>query len=138
MPDTAAELLGVPRVLVVDDEPTFVGVVVHVLSRAGLEVKSAASGSAALEQMRDNPFDLVMTDHSMPGMSGLELVRELHRSSCSATVLVCSGLITPAVAEEYRRLGVHSFIPKPIHIGQIAQTVTEVLKTKGFELPVTG
>jgi hypothetical protein len=64
----------------------------------------------------------------MPNMRGLELICELSLFFCGrAKMLVCSGMITPRVAEEYHRLGVHSFIHTPLLISELAQTVIKFL-----------
>ena len=123
----ATEFSIVPRVLIVDDDLGFLGVMVFMLSRAGLQVKTATSGRTALECVRDGSFDLVIVDHQMTNMRGIEVVRELARTLCCATLMVTSGLITPALADQYRSLGVRSFLHKPFVLSDVSQIVINAL-----------
>lgn len=70
---------GIPRLLLVDDDPIARRATVRFLSRAGFEVVSVGSGRAALTLVEDGePFDAAVVDLDMPGMDGLTVIRELH------------------------------------------------------------
>lgn len=79
-----------PTVLLVDDEPDMLFVWRHVLTNAGYKVRVAADGVAALEQLRDGPANLVITDWMMPRMNGAELCRAIRadRELCDTPLLV--------------------------------------------------
>ena len=81
------------RILYVDDEQGLALLGEEFLGDLGYQVVSAFSGSMALEvfQQADADFDLVITDESMPGMSGIELAKELARISPQTPVILCSG-----------------------------------------------
>ena len=82
------------RALVVDDEPFVASVVTTILTRHGYRVVAAHSGKAALEcleQEGDDPFGVVLTDHGMPGLTGLQLTAEIKRRRPSLPVLLLTG-----------------------------------------------
>ena len=80
------------RILVVEDDPAVRDVVEHALSREGMETTAAATGEAALEQLRGSEiFDLVVLDVMLPGMDGVDVCRELRSGDSpnkAATVIM--------------------------------------------------
>ncbi|MBD3174302.1 MAG: response regulator [Armatimonadia bacterium] len=84
---------GTERVLVVDDDPALAGVTERMLHQAGYAVSVTSSPVDALEQLRADPtaFDVVLTDHTMPRMTGEQLRRELHALSPGLPVVTMSG-----------------------------------------------
>lgn len=80
------------RILFVDDEQALVQLGAELLADSGFEVDCAYSGPEALQLFQERgDFDLLVTDESMPGMSGIELAQEVYRQSPSTPVLLCSG-----------------------------------------------
>ena len=79
-------------ILCVDDEPTSLFVRSRVLEKAGYEVLSAKSATAALEILRSRSVDLVLTDLLMPGLSGADLAREVKTQKPSLPVVLFSGV----------------------------------------------
>ena len=63
-----------PRILLVDDEPYVLRAIKRVLARMGVEIKTAESGLAALDVLSEESFDVIISDQSMPGMSGIDLL----------------------------------------------------------------
>lgn len=82
-----------PRILYVDDEESLALLGEEFLGDLGYQVTCAFSGSQALELLQQNPagVDLLITDESMPGMSGIELAQEFYRLVPEVPVLLCSG-----------------------------------------------
>jgi signal transduction histidine kinase/CheY-like chemotaxis protein len=113
----AAQLAGL-RVLVVDDEPDATDLLVTILSRAGMVVTPANSGTEAIEQLERASFDILLSDVGMPGMDGLDLVRRVR------TLPAARGGRIPAVAltaftrgQDRTRAflaGFDLYLPKPI------------------------
>jgi CheY-like chemotaxis protein len=87
-----------------------------IVQRAGYEIETVADGEAALRRLREQPedFDLLITDHHMPVMNGLELVRQLPLVPYLGKTMVFSSEINPDVHREYHRLGVNAILPKPV------------------------
>ena len=86
------------------------------LGREGHTVETADDGTAALERLGSdlNTFDLLITDHHMPRLNGLELVRCVRRMPFAGRIIVFSSELSEEVNEQYRKLGVDLILPKPI------------------------
>lgn len=78
------------RILIVDDDPDLLRLLEHSIGSycAECEVISASDGHAALQQFDGQPFDLILTDYQMPGMSGLELASTVHRTSPGTPIVL--------------------------------------------------
>ncbi|HEV2087389.1 MAG TPA: response regulator transcription factor [Cryptosporangiaceae bacterium] len=116
-----------PRVLVVDDDPTVSDVVCRYLERAGFTVGRAADGPAALANAHADPPDLVVLDLMLPGMSGLEVCRRLRRVSSVPVVMLT------ALGEESDRVvgfehGADDYVTKPFSPRELALRVQSVLR----------
>lgn len=90
LPDSAP---GGPRILVVDDVPAIREILTAVLSQAGYNVTSAEDGEMAWDAMCADSFDLLITDHEMPRLTGTELLRRAQASLVSLPVILISGRI---------------------------------------------
>lgn len=86
------------------------------LGREGHTVETADDGSIALERLASDlkAFDLLITDHHMPRMNGLELVRHVRATSFAGRIVVFSSELSEDVHDQYRQLGVDLILPKPI------------------------
>ena len=115
------------RVLVVDDEPHIRTVLRGYLQADGFEVTEAADGEAAMVEMRDNPPDLVLLDVMLPGIDGLEVLRQLRTFSDAYVILVT------ARAEEVDKLvglgiGADDYVTKPFSPREVTARVKAVLR----------
>ena len=79
--------------------------------------------------MRQAPhqFDLVITDQTMPGMTGLELAKELRVIRPELPIILCTGFTNQVDAESSKQAGIHAFVMKPLTKKEIAKTIREVL-----------
>ncbi len=104
------------RVLYADDMKELRQLMEIVLGRDGHHVDSVADGSLALNLLRKDPraYDVVITDHHMPTISGLELVAGLREMNYPGKVIVFSSELSSAVDEAYRSHRVDHILPKPI------------------------
>jgi two-component system, chemotaxis family, chemotaxis protein CheY len=104
------------RVLYADDLPELRDVVRLTLSRAGHGIECVADGQLALHRITADPsFDLVITDHHMPNVNGLEFVRGLRALEYRGKIMVFSSELSNAVAAEYRQLAVDRILYKPVY-----------------------
>jgi signal transduction histidine kinase/ActR/RegA family two-component response regulator len=110
------------RVLVVDDDEQVRRLTERMLRRAGYDVSSVDSGAAALGEARRAPFDIVLTDVVMPGMSGGELATELEREFPDLHVILMSGYTHTPVRG-------HHFIPKPFDRNTLLALLDETART---------
>jgi len=125
---------GSERVLLVDDEPMLAAVGQQALQRLGYAVVSRTSPIEALELFKAKPghFDLVITDQTMPGMTGDALARELMSIRPGLPVIICTGYSQNIDAERATQLGIRAFVMKPILIHELAAAVRKAL---GRETP---
>ncbi len=98
------------------------------LTRDGHTVECVADGALALEKIKagTTPIDLLITDHHMPRMNGLELVTTLRTLPFTAKIIVFSSELSPAVSAAYLKLGVDKILPKPIFPSELRQVLGEM------------
>jgi PAS domain S-box-containing protein len=120
---------GTERVLVVDDEPVLVRVATRALTLHGYRVTGATRGDEALATFRSDPssFDVVVTDLTMPGLSGEELARRLKELRPDLPVVLCSGFGERMDAAALRAAGIDACAAKPYTAEGLAAAVREVL-----------
>src|SRR5258706_9690009 len=85
------QIIPSQRILVVDDEPTVRNTIEMLLNAEGHEVETASSGEQALEKLGKRNYDIVFTDHIMPGMSGEELARAIKAKYPLKSVVMLTG-----------------------------------------------
>jgi PAS domain S-box-containing protein len=128
--EPAAPLVGGSEsILVVDDEPAIVELLRKVLGQLGYRVHTCVDSVAALDLFRDRPeaFDLVISDQTMPDLSGDRLLAELRRIRPELPVILCSGFSETVSAEQARALGADDFLLKPTDRGDLARAVRRAL-----------
>jgi CheY-like chemotaxis protein/anti-sigma regulatory factor (Ser/Thr protein kinase) len=120
---------GSERILFIDDERMIVDVGQKALQKLGYHVVSRTSPIEALELFRAKPdhFDLVITDQTMPGMTGDALTRELMSIRPNVPVIICTGYSQRLNPERAKQIGIKAFVMKPILINEIAAAIRKVL-----------
>lgn len=111
------------NVLVVDDEGAIRYSVSKTLQRVGYNVSEAASGEEALDIMKKQHCDVVLTDIRMPGLTGVELLRRIKEVAPDAIVILMTGYASLGTAVEALRLGAHDYLIKPSSSQDIRQSV---------------
>jgi DNA-binding NtrC family response regulator len=101
------------RILVVDDELTVCKSIRQVLVRDDCEVDMAQSGEEALSKEAERPYDVMIVDLMMPGLSGLDLLRMLKARNPKARVIMVTGYPTMRNTLQAMQLGAIDFLPKP-------------------------
>src|SRR5258708_37656418 len=121
--------MGATRILLVDDEIALTGLIEKYLLRMGFDVHSVTDSRAALEQFQEAqpPFQIVIADMSMPGLSGEDLLRTMFKSNTAAWGILCRGYAVagPAPAPGYHRRG--GFLQKPLLPKNLAGTVPRLV-----------
>jgi len=120
---------GNERILFIDDEPAIVKMGSQILESLGYEVTARTSSIEALELFKTQPdrFDLVITDMTMPHMTGDDLTRELMRVKPGLPVILCTGFSAKIDDKKALAMGIRAFVFKPVVKREIAQTVRRVL-----------
>jgi two-component system, cell cycle sensor histidine kinase and response regulator CckA len=133
LPAAAAVTLprGRERILVVDDEPALAKAATKMLERLGYRVEFRTNSVDALEaihhQSKEEQFDLVITDMTMPHLTGADLAKELLKYHPRLAVLLCTGFSEKIDAEQAASLGIQGFLMKPVVLKELAAMVRKVL-----------
>jgi signal transduction histidine kinase/ActR/RegA family two-component response regulator len=124
--------LGNETILIVDDEEDVLEMMHLMLERLGYQVISTLNGVKALEafQKGSKTFDLVITDQTMPKMTGMELIRELRLIQPDIPIILCTGFNEKITEDNTRHLGIGALMGKPVRIAEIAGKIREVLDRK--------
>ena len=126
-------LRGKERILIVDDEPALAEMVRIMLSRLGYDAISCTSGVQALKTFRNppeqKPFDLVVTDMTMPRITGEDLALEISKLRPELPVILMTGFSEMIDAEKAKRLGIKGFLMKPVVLKNLASLIRKLLET---------
>ena len=122
-----------PVILIVDDETTILKSLSGILSDEGYEVLTASNGYEALKIIEEESPDLVLLDIWMPGMDGIETLREIKRTNPFLQVIIISGHGTIETAVKAMRLGGYDFIEKPLSIEKVVVTINNALNFRRLE-----
>ena len=117
-------------VLIVDDEVEFLEILVKRLRKRKLAVNGVTSGEAALEQLKQSPVDVVVLDVKMPGMSGLDTLREIKKTYNLIEVIMLTGHASMEVAIEGMDVGAFDYLMKPIEIDELVYKIQDACKRK--------
>lgn len=120
---------GNERLLVVDDEETITHMLHAVLAELGYQVKVTNRSDVALQLFREHPndFDLLITDMTMPHLTGLDLIEHVFAIRPDMPVILCTGFSELINREKATALGIHSFLMKPIAIDKLLQAIRKTL-----------
>lgn len=123
---------GNERIMIVDDEPAIAEVTSTILKRLGYEVRAFQSPQEAKAAFAEDPsaFDLVLTDFTMPKMTGAQLAVELLSQRPDLPIIIASGFTSQMDDEMAKKLGIRRFILKPLDRKALAVAVREVLDEK--------
>jgi CheY-like chemotaxis protein len=117
------------HILYVDDEEALVFLATRLLERRGYRVSGFTNAVTALNQFREDPadFDAVVTDLSMPGMSGFELTEGIHQIRADLPVLLTSGYLQAEDQQKAKSLGIRETIQKPATADKLAGALEKIL-----------
>ncbi len=115
------------RVLCAEDDDQIALILKFALERAGHEVERVADGQQALERITSDVhfFDLLVTDHQMPRLSGRGLVEKLRDTAFAGKIIVHSSHLRPADAAAYRALAVDYILSKPVQLAEFLAAVQQ-------------
>ncbi len=120
---------GRERILLVDDEPSLVDLGKQMLKRLGYQVTGKTSAFEALEEFQTHPqaFDLIITDMTMPKMTGELLSRKMQHIRSEIPIILCSGYSDRISEKKAEAIGIKAFLMKPFDIKMLSETVRSVL-----------
>jgi len=125
------------RILTVEDEPAVTHMLALILGGPGAKITNARDGWMALMKIgaTAEPFDVIITDHRMPRMNGLDLVRRLRVRQFTGKIIVLSAYLTKENIQAYEELEVDMMLAKPFDVGEL-QLAMDLL-TKKPSAPLT-
>jgi len=118
------------KILVVDDEPSILRLLQEALTQWGYQVKCASSGTDAIEAVRGEMFDAVLTDIRMPEMSGLELLKEIKRHDESIEIVMMTGYPTITSAVEALKEGAYDYLSKPVILDELRHLMVRMMERR--------
>jgi DNA-binding NtrC family response regulator len=118
------------KVLVVDDETDFLKTLVNRLDKRNLEVRGVESGEKALEILNERIFDVVILDVKMPGMDGVDVLREIKRKWPLIEVIMLTGHASVESGIEGMRRGAFDYIMKPTDIDDLMDKMRKAFEKK--------
>lgn len=123
---------GSETILLVDDEETLVHIESEILKNLGYRVESHYSSLSALESFKKDPekFDIVITDQTMPQMTGIELAAAIKAISPQTPIILCTGYSTTITDERLKAAGISEIIMKPVLASQFSETIRKALDWK--------
>ena len=126
-------LQGNSRILVVDDDASVRDMLSIVLKRAGYDVVCAESGESALNTLKKESFELVISDIKMPGVSGIELLKKIKSIDAELPVIMITAFASANDAVEAMKLGAADYITKPFNIDELKLIIERSLYRKSIE-----
>lgn len=120
---------GTERILLVDDEETILDVQGEALGLLGYSITAATDGDAAFQQFCTDPqgFDLIITDQTMPNMTGVELARKILKIRPDIPVILCTGYSEMVDEKKARMAGIRHFVMKPVELSALERLVRSTL-----------
>ena len=120
---------GTEKILLVDDEEAIVRMDQQMLEQLGYEVTTRTGSVDALEAFKANPdrYDLIITDMTMPNMTGIQLAKEIKKIRSEIPIIICTGFSYQINEEKCKALGIQGYVLKPIVRKEFAVTIREVL-----------
>jgi CheY-like chemotaxis protein/glycine cleavage system H lipoate-binding protein len=130
--------ISMKRILVVDDEITVCKSIRQAIVSDDCEVDTALSGEEALEKDKANPYDMVISDLMMPGISGMDLLKSLKDKRPEVCVIMVTGYPTIKTAVQSVKIGAFDYIPKPFtpnELRSLIQRAFKAMEIKSRDIP---
>ena len=120
---------GTERLLIVDDESSILAINQTFLERLGYTITVTTERFWALEKIRSAPdqFDLVISDQTMPGLTGVELSKEILKIRPDMPIIICTGHSSVISEENFLAMGSRRYLKKPISTKRLAMSIRQVI-----------
>lgn len=125
------------KILIVDDDKNICEVLSDILAEVGYLIKTASNGKEALEKIRQEPFNLVITDIKMPIMDGMSLLQEIERTHKDIEVILITSYGNQGQQVEATRLGAYEYLNKPLNLDQLKEIIEQALKIQEIKQGTT-
>ncbi len=121
------------KVLIVDDEQDFLETIVKRLQARGINASGAESGYQALEKINDDNFDVVILDVKMPGMDGIETLREMKKKKPLLEVIMLTGHASVESGIQGMQLGAFDYVMKPVALDELLEKMRQAYERKQIQ-----
>jgi DNA-binding NtrC family response regulator len=118
------------RIMVIDDEKIVVDMAKMALEQDGYIVETFMSAEPALERLKEERFDVVITDYKMKGIDGMEMLKIVKRLYPETIVIMVTAFANLDAAIEAFRSDVHDFFPKPVKLKELKASIKNALSKK--------
>ena len=118
------------HLLIVEDDEEMRSLLKEFLEEDGFEMEYARNGSDALREILKKPFDLIVTDIGMPGLTGLDILPEMKKLQPGASIIVMTSFANEEVCRRSMEKGASGYLEKPIHIKRLKALIYELLSAK--------
>ena len=122
------------KILIVDDENDFRETIIKRLRARKIEVEGADSGPAALEMLADRDFDVVVLDVKMPGMDGIETLREIKLKKPLVEVIMLTGHASVESGIQGMQLGAFDYVMKPVALDDLMDKLRQAYERRTIQL----
>ncbi len=127
-----------PRVLIVDDEKRFRSTMCKLLCTRGLEAVTVGTAPDALEIMKERAYDVAIVDVKMPGMNGVDLLREMKKIDPAIEVIIMTAYASVDTAKAILERGAYDYMLKPYAIDELVEKIGAAYDRKQSRLRLTG
>lgn len=118
-----------PKILLVEDDTNIATGLQKVMRANGYDVTALSRGDTGLERALAEPFDVVVTDLKLPGLDGLDLVRQLHQAKPKLPIILITAHGTTEVAIEATKWGAFDYVPKPFEVDELLDLTAKALES---------
>ena len=119
-------------ILIADDEEDFRIIFSDIIQKMGYHVETAKNGEEALTVLENYPIDIALVDFKMPGMSGLDLLKEIKLRKSKVEVILITGMGTIDSAVEAMKSGAYDYITKPVNFEELENILRRIAKTQSL------
>ena len=120
------------QILIVDDELAIRQVIAANLRKSGYLIEDVGSGEEAMEKLRSGDFDVVICDIKMPGMSGIDVLRQAQESGVGATFLLMTAFASVDTVIEAMKLGAFDYLVKPVRTEELLHQLKQITDMRGL------
>ncbi len=128
--DPDGDDMNTPHILLIDDEAIALSNLTHVFEREGYTVTACKSGEAGLAAMQTTAFDLVLSDLKMPGIDGMDVLRQIRATTPDVPVIMITGHATLDSAVDAMKAGAYHYIAKPFRLAEAREVVRGALEMR--------
>lgn len=118
-----------PNILLVEDDPNIVTGLQKVLRTQGYDITAIVRGDEGLKRATDESFDLIITDLKLPGLDGLELVKQLHHKKPKLPIILITAHGSTETAIEATKWGAFDYVPKPFDVEELLDLVGKAIES---------